>query len=350
MPSRVIAVPAQALTDAGISAIATPKPRSERLPGLELLRLVAAVCVLLLHTRGVFGGKPVFARGYIGVDYFLMLSGFLMAGRQETRLAQGDSPWRFLWRRYLRMWPMMVVGGIIGLPMEHVRSHGGVTFLGVALANLMLLPAWGAPFVFPLNIPAWTVFAELMANACHVLALWRVRGRWIWALAFSLGVALVALVIAFGTINLGPKPDNFGAGLVRCLFAYVLGIGLGRGWGAKPPLPIPPALAIVAMPAWLVTGWALGWRGWWPDMTFVMVICPLMLWGGLRMRALPRTAAWAGRLAFPLFALQMPVLEGLRYRGYGQGFSASCAVVVGLLGMAIEPVLDRLTQPRGDRM
>ena len=59
-----------------------PQPkRDNRLPGLEALRFVAALCILLVHTRAVFGGQPVFGRGYLAVEFFLMLSGFLMTTR-----------------------------------------------------------------------------------------------------------------------------------------------------------------------------------------------------------------------------------------------------------------------------
>ena len=316
-----------------------------RLPGLELLRLVAAVCVLLLHARAVFGGKPVFGRGYIGVDYFLMLSGFLMVGRQETALAAGDSALRFMWRRALRMWPMMLLAGLIGLPLEWLRTGGGAIFAEIAAANLLLLPVWWAPFLFPLNIPAWTVLAELVANACHVTALWRIRGRWIWLPALVLAGATLALVVAYGTLNLGPKPQNALPGLVRCLAAYTLGMALARTWGRRAPLPVPAWPALVAMPAWLVAGWGFGWSGWWPDVVFALALCPLMLIGALRFTGFTRVAAWAGRLAFPLFALQMPVMQAMRWLGFHTVAGIAAAVAVAVAGLFAEPWLNRMVRP-----
>ena len=45
-----------------------PPKRDNRLPGLEALRFIAALCILLLHTRAVFGGQRVFGHGYLAVE------------------------------------------------------------------------------------------------------------------------------------------------------------------------------------------------------------------------------------------------------------------------------------------
>lgn len=308
-----------------------------RLPGLEALRAVAAICVLLLHTRAVFGGTPVFGRGYLGVDFFLMLSGFLMARVQEPRL---DSPasagaWRFLAKRYWRLWPTMAAGLVLGLPMQWLRSHGLADFALVVLLNLLLLPVWAHPFLFPVNIPAWTIFFELVANACHVLLLRHVRGWWLPLMLVALAPAEAWIALQRHGLDVGAKPATFVAGGIRVLFAYMIGMGLAR-WSRDHRLPPVPAVpAILAMPVVLVLGWWLHLGGPWFDLAFVMVVAPLMIAGAIRLERFGRAAAVLGQLSFPLFALQMPVLEGLRRLGVDGWTAGAAALAAGIAGAII---------------
>ena len=94
--------------------MAEPLPR---LHGIDALRGIAALCVVGLHAHGVFGGYPNwFAKGYLGVDFFLMLSGFMMARVNEPRLAAGLSPLVLMRARYRRMWGTVALGSLIGIP------------------------------------------------------------------------------------------------------------------------------------------------------------------------------------------------------------------------------------------
>ena len=189
----------------------TAKPASSqgRLPGIEALRGFAALCILLLHTRAVFGGEPVFGKGYLAVEFFLMLSGFLMAYAQEPRLGAGGP---FMIKRYKRLWPTMALGGVIGLPRLWIKSADPGTFLATAAANLALLPAWWAPFAFALNIPAWTIFYELVANTLHVFVLRHLK---LWMI--GVGIALLAPVMVW----IGNMWGNFGAFVSPPLITWV---------------------------------------------------------------------------------------------------------------------------------
>jgi peptidoglycan/LPS O-acetylase OafA/YrhL len=280
----------------------------------------------------VFGGTPVFARGYLAVEFFLMLSGFLMAYAQEARLTQ---PVRFMARRYLRLWPVMALGGLIGLPRLFALSDSVADFAAAAVLNLALLPVWWGTFAFPLNIPAWTIFYELVANALHVFLFRRVRLS-----AICLGIVLLApIMVGIGMLwngfDVGARSWDFAVGLPRILFAYLIGVALGRIWRERPPPPIPPLLAIPAMPAILALGWWLGLdRTWHFDMLFTVIACPLMIAGGMRLARFHRAAGLAGQLSFPLFAVQMPILEGTRMLGWG-GWQGGFAALGGGIAVAL---------------
>jgi peptidoglycan/LPS O-acetylase OafA/YrhL len=310
----------------------TETKHSPRLPGLEALRCVAALCILLLHTRATFGGTPVFGRGYLAVEFFLMLSGFLMAWTQEARIS---SPARFMVQRYKRLWPMMALGGVIGLPRLWLLSSSAATFVGTAAANLALLPVWFGTFAFPLNIPAWTILYELVANALHVFVFRHVKSWTIW-----LGIALLAPVmvwigIGWGNFDLGAKPETLIVGLPRILFAYLIGIALGRWWKESRPPPVPPLLAILAMPVTLAGGWWLGIdQTWLFDFMFTLIACPLMIAGGMRLTKWHGAAGLAGQLSFPLFAVQMPILQGMRMLHFG-AWIGGLAALAGGIGAAL---------------
>lgn len=328
-----------------IAEIVPPGFSGGRLPGLEALRCVAAFCVLLLHTRANFGGEYVFGRGYLGVDFFLMLSGFLMARVQEPRLAQGLAPLGFMAKRYRRLWPMMAAGGLIGLPMEYLRANGFGEFALVSAANLALLPVWGQMFVFPLNIPAWTIFSQVVCEGSHVLALRRLRGWGLPGVIALLGLAMVKIGAVHGSFDVGAKPETLFYGLVRCLFAFCLGMGLARWWRDHTPIAVPPLLALLVMPVVIAGSWRLGVSGWWFDWLFVVLVCPLMLAGGLRLRRFGRVAGMVGKLSFPLFALQMPVLQGMQHLGAGYWAGFGAAVAVGIGGVLVPLGWQRLRNP-----
>ncbi len=319
----------------------TPAPAvSSRLPGLEALRCAAAVCILLLHTRATFGGTPVFGKGYLAVEFFLMLSGFLMAWTQEARLADGVKPLRFMIQRYKRLWPMMALGGVIGLPRLWLQSSSALSFVGTAAANFALLPTWLGKFAFPLNIPAWTIFYELVANALHVCLLRHLKSRTIWLGIALLAIVMVAIGMRWNTFDLGAKPETLLLGLPRILFAYLFGIALGRWWKQSPPPPVPPLLAIPAMPVILAGSWWLGLdQTWLFDFLFTVIVCPLMIAGGMRLTGWSQAAGLAGQLSFPLFAVQMPILQGMRMLGFGGWVGGLAALGGGILAALLAGAL-----------
>ena len=314
---------------------------SSRLPGLEALRFFAALCILLLHTRAVFGGQRVFGHGYLAVEFFLMLSGFLMAFAQEARITK---PAAFMVKRYKRLWPTMAMGGVIGLPRLWLLSQSALIFAGTAAANLALLPVWFGIFAFPLNIPAWTIFYELLANSFHVFVLRHVRTWGLW-----LGIAALVPIMAllgqhWGNFDLGAKPETLLLGLPRIMMAYLIGMALGRWWGASPPIPVPSLLAIPAMPAILAGAWYLQLDTCWHfDMLFTLIACPLMIAGGLRLNRLHRFAGLLGQLSFPLFAVQMPILQGMQMLGFGYWTGGLTALASGILAAFLARVPAQVT-------
>jgi peptidoglycan/LPS O-acetylase OafA/YrhL len=314
-----------------VAGLSTPA-RAPRLAGIEALRGVAAVCVVLLHLQATLGGHPpVFGKGYLAVDFFLMLSGFLMARTQERRFVGPDQAQGFMANRVRRLWPMMALGALIGAPVLLIRSDGLGHFLSLALPNLVLLPSSFDNLAYPLNIPAWTIFYELLANLLHVLVFSRLRRTGLLIAAALCLAAMVPVALTFGSFDVGARPQHFGAALPRVLLAYLIGMALGRWWRGEPAIRVPFALALAAMPVLFATAWWLGWNGWVFDLAFVLVACPLIIAGGLTLVGSPHLALWSGMLSFPLFAVHMPVLQAARQLGLNYVIGGGLALAGGII-------------------
>ncbi len=303
---------------------------SERLHGLDALRGIASLCVVGLHTQAIFGGyvNPL-AKGYLAVDFFLMLSGFMMARTTEPRLSAGLNPAQFMLARYRRFWPTVAAGSVLGAPYLWFRAGGDLAlFLPALAANLVMLPWPVAKLMFALNIPVWTIFAELLANAGHVFAFARFRTRTIAATTAILLIATLWVAADHGSLDVGARPATFAYAIPRVLLAYLLGVMLHRWRGDKPVRWLPWWLSLPALPGLMTIPHFTGWRSWIFDPGFVLLACPLVIVAALSLRRGTRIGYLAGLASFPLFAVHVPVLEATRELGFGIAYGLPAAFTI----------------------
>ncbi|MEP7222968.1 MAG: acyltransferase [Novosphingobium sp.] len=298
---------------------AQPRLTAERLLGLDALRGIAALCVVFLHASALYPQLPHYSgKAYLAVDFFFMLSGFVMARTYEGRLAKGYLGAQFFFARYRRLWPTMVVGGLLFLPFLHEAAPEPGLYYKLVVLNLLLLPALTSREIFPLNVPAWSVFYELVANLLHGYVLWRLPVRWLGGMCI---VALMGVAVAsydVGSMDIGSGKGELLGGISRVLFSYGMGIIIWRCWGERRLHAAWGIAALLAMPVlFAVPGeWLLGY---WPyDLAVEAVCCPLILIGGLSVLRSPGdgpgkwAARWAGELSFPLYAIHFPLLYWFR--------------------------------------
>jgi len=317
---------------------------------LDGMRGIAALAVLDRHA-GVGFGVPLYAEhGYLAVDFFFMLSGFVLAHAYEAQIARGLAFATFVKLRLIRLYPMICAASVLGALSFNPGWSGGVTEL-VALnaADFSLLPL-GLLFhlaTFPVNIPLWSLFFELCANGVYFFAVQQPGREAVKAVAYLAATGAVLVAVAHWASQLGAVGVNswvsFLAGFPRVAFSFGAGVLMFR-FSVHRLLPNVPDYVpacvltlLLAMPA----------CGWWYDVFCVVLIFPVLLGLGSRAvesRKLSKFWLICGALSYPVYVVQEPVLRGV-FRIAGAGGLQACfamamavAVAYALLRWYDEPL------------
>jgi peptidoglycan/LPS O-acetylase OafA/YrhL len=198
---------------------------------LDGMRFVAALLVVTRHVPPVFG-DDLFPENYLAVDLFFVLSGFVIANAYERKLLSDSmSVLTFLRIRAIRLYPLYLLGITLGVSASLVaHSYSPVRLAYHSLASLLLIPnPDGLNGLFPLDIPAWSLFLEASVNVVYVLALrWLVGGRLILVIAAA-ALALVAIeAVLHHNLNVGWTLRTLPLGSARVAFSFYVGVLIHR--------------------------------------------------------------------------------------------------------------------------
>ena len=230
--------------------------------------------------------------------------------------------------RYRKLWPFMALGALLGAPILGQLLHDPVRTAEIATANALLIPVLSGGWVYPVNIAAWSILAELTANLVHGLILWRLPTR-VLALAGLVLVPLLCWIAAsHGSLAVGAEPATVLSGTARALVPYGTGFVLWRLWRDRPGIEIKPALAFAAMPVLLLLLPVLLGLNWAYDMAFSLFACPLLMAGGLAYQGSSRFIRWIGQISFPLYAINLPILLWTKGLGLGAPVGVACALAL----------------------
>ena len=215
-----------------------PAPRAD-LPALTGIRGVAAWLVVLYHVRlGAASALPppvvaILGKGYLAVDLFFMLSGFVLWLNYADRLRAGGigEAATFLARRIARIWPLhlfMLAGAVAfvltvaaaGRPASDHYPWGELPL------HLALMQNWGLTGALTWNDPAWSISCEFAAYLLFPLlaaaANWRRFGTTaLCVLLLLLASCLCSIIWAGGETSLGADIPRFG--LPRALIEFTMG-------------------------------------------------------------------------------------------------------------------------------
>lgn len=168
------------------------KPRYEILDGL---RGVAAITVLIYHICETHWGQttqPV-AHGYLAVDFFFLLSGFVIGYAYDDRWSKGLSMKEFLKRRIIRLHPMVVLSAMINLVCMCFLI-GGIIFPDVSTGEVLLawvfsmlmIPGLGGQ-MFLISGTQWTLFYEYLANILYASIVRRISNKMLYTIVAFMG-------------------------------------------------------------------------------------------------------------------------------------------------------------------
>lgn len=293
---------------------------ADRLLGLDALRGVAALGVVLLHLDGVFGLGWNIGRAAVAVDFFFMLSGYVMARSYESRLKSGIMPsGKFLSIRFRRLAPTLAIGTLLGFVLL-LHLNGPSTGLMLALAtSLMMLPAMTGGFgIYPFNGPAWSIFQEIIANILHAVLFAKMRSSLILGFAIASSIGLYFVSEDLGRTPRGTLEPVLS--ILRVLPSYLIGITLCRrveNARANGPegFKVPFACALICIPAYVA--FAGGLPSSVAILLFIWLLAPMMILGGLTYRGPARPAWFLGAISYPIYALHMPIIKIADHLGMG---------------------------------
>ena len=230
-----------------VSVDIQPKKHYEILDGL---RGVAAVLVVIFHIFEAFNEgsrfKQIMNHGYLAVDFFFLLSGFVVAYAYDDRWSK-LTQWEFYKRRLIRLQPMVIMGMIIGaifyyfqessvfpqiatMPVWKLLLTMVIGFTLLPIPPSMEIRGWGE--MHPLNGPAWSLFFEYIANILYALIFRKFSNK-----VLSVFVLIFAGLLINYTV-FGPKGDVIGGwslnleqmnvGFTRLLYPFFAGVLLSR--------------------------------------------------------------------------------------------------------------------------
>lgn len=331
---------------------AAPQPTFEALTGL---RAVAAAWVICYHYRteifrplGANHIVPVLGYGYLGVDLFFILSGFVIWHVHGKEMARPTPRvfLRFICLRAARLYPVYLVTLAIFAGMVWLVPAFGVKIVRPSaypiphlVYSILLIQTWGLTSNLTWNFPAWSVSAEWF---CYILfPLAAIVGGRLSPRAMVVGIVILlaaVTVIYLTAFNLTFNQVIGWRALLRASIEFILGCLL-REFQARVRTEAWPWTAIVAGVAalWLVSFYT-------PLPVSVVAIplfATLVLAGSVRGNMVSRIGSWrplvaVGAASYSLYLMQAPIEKGawdLRQFLIPAKPIESAAVVLILLGL-----------------
>ncbi|WP_207423168.1 acyltransferase family protein [Desertivirga brevis] len=305
-------------------------------PILDGLRGVAAITVVIFHIFEAHATShldQIVNHGYLAVDFFFLLSGFVIGYAYDDRwekMTIGD----FFKRRLVRLQPMVVLGMIIGaicfyfsaspvFPEIHAVPLWKVIltmFIGFTLLPLPVsrdIRGWQE--MHPLNGPGWSLFFEYLANIFYALGLRKLSKMALWLLVTITAALLVhyAVTSKNGDVVGGWSltPEQLRVGFTRMLFPFFGGLLLFRVsklTQVKNAFLMCSLLLFIILAFPRVGGKDHLWMNGLYDSLSIILIFPLIVYlgasGKLHTERESKLCKWLGDLSYPLYITHYPLI------------------------------------------
>lgn len=283
---------------------------------LDGLRGVAALGVVIFHFMEFIApdySKSFIGHGFLAVDFFFCLSGFVIAYAYDDRIGKLGLR-EFFRSRLVRLHPLVVLGSVLGLLGFLFNPYYGNQVpppLGFfKLAEIFLCSILVIPFPvmsstsynnFGLNAPAWSLFWEYVANIFYALVLCRISRRVLKWLLLPAAAWICFVIYRSGALLGGWSGPTFWDGLARVAYSFLAGIFIYRsGW------IIINRLGFLTLAVLLIFAMIAPFGKWnlLTESLIVLVYFPLLIAigaGATPQGWMHRLCVFLGRLSYPLY-------------------------------------------------
>ena len=325
------------MKDIPSAAFSDSKPHYELLDGL---RGVAALLVICYHIFEGFATSPLdqhFNHGYMAVDFFFILSGFVIGYAYDDRWKTTLTLKGFLKRRLIRLHPMVIMGALLGAVSYCIQGSvkwdgTQVPFTMVLIAlllNLFLLPVVpgtgadvrGNNEMYPLNGPSWSLFFEYIGNIIYALFIRKFSTRALTVLVIAAAAGLASFGISnlsgYGHLGVGWSMIDYNllGGFLRLMFSFSVGLLMSRIFK---PAKVKGAFWICsAVLAVLFTMPHLGgadrlWINGLYESVCAIMIFPALVWLGASGKTTDKVTStvckFLGDISYPLYVVHYPLM------------------------------------------
>lgn len=133
--------------------------KAQQLPGLNILRVLASLYMVMYHVHPAFLPVPLqnfFSDGASDTSLFFILSGFLLAHLYAGKVLDGPGQRHFVWRRAVRIFPANALGLLFLLSVQ-LAFGNSFSDWGTLARCLALVQTWTVGSAYALNVPAWSM-------------------------------------------------------------------------------------------------------------------------------------------------------------------------------------------------
>ena len=327
------------MSNISASAFSDTKAHYDLLDGL---RGVAALMVIWYHVFEGFAFASNSAietlnHGYLAVDFFFILSGFVIGYAYDDRWGKSLTMKDFFKRRLIRLHPMVIMGAVLGAitfciqgSVQWDGTHVAISMIMLSLlCTIFFIPAMpgvgyevrGNGEMFPLNGPCWSLFFEYIGNILYALFIRRLSNKALTVFVVLLGVALAAFAVfnvsTYGNIGVGWTLDgvNFLGGSLRMLFPFSLGMLMSRNFK---PMKVKGAFWIctIALIALFSVPYLEGLESLCMNGVYeafcVIVAFPIILWigasGTTTDKQSTKICKFLGDISYPVYVIHYPLM------------------------------------------
>lgn len=319
------------------AAFADSKLHYELLDGL---RGIAALLVIWYHIFEGFATSPIdqrFNHGYLAVDFFFILSGFVVGYAYDDRWKTTMNTKDFFKRRLIRLHPMVILGAVLGAITFCIQgcekwdgTQVSISMVMLALLlNLFLIPAVpgsgsevrGNGEMYPLNGPSWSLFFEYIGNILYALFIRRFSTKQLTVLVILAAIGLASFAVCnlsgYGHLGVGWSllDYNLLGGFLRLLFAFSAGLLMSRIFK---PVKIRGAFWIcsIAIAVLLsiphIGGMEASWMNGIYDSVCTIILFPILVYLGASGKTTDKGTSgickFLGDISYPLYIVHYPFM------------------------------------------